>query len=120
MLGVAGGAKLTTTPMTDLTGLVCIHWSERTHAKCRRRAVVSTSVVAIGVCGCKYGHLEAPKEKRDLRPVAASRWFVFVPGRHGMCAGRPESLRAVGVVETRRDPFVRRLRYDVMGRLSVG
>ena len=51
VLGVAGGAKLTTTPMTDLTGLVCIHWSERTHAKCRRRAVVSTSVVAIGVCG---------------------------------------------------------------------
>ena len=28
-------------------------------------------------------------------------------------------LRAVGVVENRRDPFVHRLRYDV-GRLSVG
>ena len=27
-MGVAGGAILTTTPMTDLTGLVYIYWSE--------------------------------------------------------------------------------------------
>jgi len=32
VLGVAGGAKLTTTPTTDLTGLMCIYWSEHTRS----------------------------------------------------------------------------------------
>ena len=67
-----------------------LHLLERTCAKSRRRAVVSTPAVSIGVCGIIWPP-RGVEQKRDARPVAASWWCGFVPGRRDMCTGRPES-----------------------------